>query len=115
MEAKREISRFSIRFDISDPQHIKAINILNSAGRKKAERIAKALLFYERYGAGENLHSTEISSTGSTEFVAPVEIEPSVVVLSSPSPPPPKLVKTPSKLSNDLWDNIDESLGMFSG
>lgn len=47
MKSKKTPERFSIRFDASDPNHKKVINILIKKGRKASKYIVDAILAYE--------------------------------------------------------------------
>ena len=47
MKSKKTPERFSIRFDASDPNHKKVINILIQKGRKASRYIVDAVLAYE--------------------------------------------------------------------
>ena len=51
MRAKKDESRFTIKFNPGNPRHREAMWILNEAGRGKAALIADALCMYVRYGA----------------------------------------------------------------
>ena len=51
MENKKSGTRFTIQFNLTDPAHIRAAEILNSVSpRGKAQHIANALLCYESHG-----------------------------------------------------------------
>jgi len=48
---KKDEARFSIRFNLTDPRHRKAKEVLEAAGRRKASLIADAVWEYiARYG-----------------------------------------------------------------
>ncbi|MBE5040540.1 hypothetical protein [Ructibacterium gallinarum] len=44
---KKNPSRFSIQFDLNNPEHKKVIEILSAKGRNKAQYIADAILCFE--------------------------------------------------------------------
>ena len=46
MADKREPGRFTLRFNLNDPQQQAAVNILNRLGRQKAQFVARALIHY---------------------------------------------------------------------
>lgn len=46
MSQKKDICRFTIQFNPADPCHQKAIELLNSQGRSKAQFIANAITHY---------------------------------------------------------------------
>jgi len=54
-DAKKIPERFTVPFDTTDPEHAEAVEILNATKRRKADKIAKALVFYQR-------HSGNVSS-----------------------------------------------------
>lgn len=47
MYEKKNPSRFSIQFDLNNPEHKKVIEILSAKGRNKAQYIADAVLCFE--------------------------------------------------------------------
>lgn len=47
MKSKKTPERFSIRFDSTNPEHQKVIEILSSKGRNAARYIADAVIAYE--------------------------------------------------------------------
>lgn len=51
--AKKEEYRFTIQFSSTDPRHLQAADILNRQGRRKAQYLVNAILFYEN-GAETN-------------------------------------------------------------
>lgn len=46
MADKTQPGRFTLKFNLSDPQQLAAVNILNRMGRQKAQFVAQALLHY---------------------------------------------------------------------
>lgn len=46
MSEKKDICRFTIQFNPTDPCHQKVIELLNSQGRSKAQFIANAIIHY---------------------------------------------------------------------
>lgn len=54
MAAKKDIARFTIRFNIENPRHNEAMRILNKHGKGMASLIADALCMYVYYGASFN-------------------------------------------------------------
>lgn len=49
MTAKKDPSRFTVRFNLQDPSHRKAVSILEQQGaRNKANYLANAILCYEK-------------------------------------------------------------------
>lgn len=92
---KKNIARFCIKFDPNDPTHARAIEILNSCGRKKAERIAQALcrsqdaanaayIFDKVQSHVDQVDELKASNTGNT-----------------------------SKISDDVLNSINDSLDAF--
>jgi len=45
---KKCLNKFTISFDSENPEHLLAMNILNSMERSKADYIAKAIGFYQK-------------------------------------------------------------------
>ena len=52
MNTKKSPERFSIRFNLSNPDHLEAVNILSGKGRNAANYIADAILYYEKNRQG---------------------------------------------------------------
>ena len=46
MADKMQPGRFTLKFNLSDPQQLAAVNILNRMGRQKAQFVARALIHY---------------------------------------------------------------------
>lgn len=46
MDSKKAPSKFTLRFNLDDPQQRQAVELLNRQGRSKAQFIASALLCY---------------------------------------------------------------------
>ena len=46
MAGKKDPGRFTLHFNLNDPQQKEAVEILNRNGRQKASLIARALLYY---------------------------------------------------------------------
>ena len=46
MDAKKDPGKFTIRFCISDPRQMKAVDELNAQGRLKAQFLTNAILHY---------------------------------------------------------------------
>jgi len=51
MSKKKDVARFTIRFNQENPRHNKAIQILNKNGKGMASLIADSLCMYVHYGA----------------------------------------------------------------
>lgn len=51
MGAKKDPGKFTLHFNLNDPQQKTAVDILNRQGRQKASFLAKALVFYMEYHA----------------------------------------------------------------
>jgi hypothetical protein len=51
MDTKKDVARFTIKFNTINPRHKQAIRMLNEAGRTKAALIADALCMYAHYGS----------------------------------------------------------------
>lgn len=47
MHEKKNPSRFSIQFDLNNPEHKRVIEVLSGKGRNKAQYIADAVLYFE--------------------------------------------------------------------
>lgn len=99
---KKDEMRFSIRFNSADPRHIKAAQILNLAGRRKATIVADALWEYElKHGAGEvsgNLADSEVFSPGA---------------YSNESFANPNWSHAQMEVNPTLQDSILEAIGQF--
>ena len=52
MTNKKTPERFCIRFNLANPEHLEAVNILSSKGRNAACYIADAILCYEKSKQG---------------------------------------------------------------
>jgi|GEM_PF-3188706 len=63
MSAKKEISRFTIKFNPTFPRQEEAMRILNETGRSKAALIADALHLYFAAGAVGYTNTLEQKST----------------------------------------------------
>lgn len=46
MSDKKDPGKFTVRFNIKDPQQLAAVELLNEQGRCKAQFITNAILFY---------------------------------------------------------------------
>ena len=64
MYAKKDVSKFTIKFNPINPRHREAMRILNEAGRGKAALIAEALYTYAHYRAGIGAGLSSGSSGG---------------------------------------------------
>jgi hypothetical protein len=62
-----------------------AVDLLNKAGKRKAERITKALLFYQQYAASANM----------------------AVVPTKPQEP------LNASKDDNIWQNVDDALTAF--
>ena len=51
MGTKKDPGKFTLHFNLNDPQQKAAVDILNRQGRQKASFLAKALVFYMEYHA----------------------------------------------------------------
>lgn len=51
MGAKKDPGKFTLHFNLNDPQQKMAVDILNRQGRYKAVFLTKALMFYMEYHA----------------------------------------------------------------
>lgn len=51
MGTKKDPGKFTLHFNLNDPQQKIAVDILNRQGRQKASFLAKALVFYMEYHA----------------------------------------------------------------
>ena len=49
MPDKMQPGRFTLRFNLNDPQQQAAVDILNRLGRQKAQFLAQALIYYTEY------------------------------------------------------------------
>ena len=97
MNGKKDPSRYTIKFDINDYDHMQAMQMLDKAGRRKAELISKALAFYARHGR---------SASGYAE--APPPIAPPLPEVVAPQPKPD------IQESNAALDSaIDNMAGFF--
>jgi len=60
---KKDNARFTIRFNPADPRHQRAMNVLESAGRRKASLIAEAVCEYlVRHGGAEPVDTINYTS-----------------------------------------------------
>lgn len=46
MDGKKDPGKFTIRFNLADPQQLRAAELVNRQGRSKAQFIANAVLYY---------------------------------------------------------------------
>jgi spore coat protein CotH len=72
---KKMPERFTIQFDRSFYDHWQAMQMLNNAGRRKADLIAKALAVYAQYEAGTlppppqaAFHTSNLSNTSAAKL-----------------------------------------------
>ena len=49
MDSKKDVARFTIKFNPANSRHREAMRVLNEAGRNKAALIADALCLYAHY------------------------------------------------------------------
>ena len=54
MSTKKSPERFCIRFNLSNPDHLEAVNILSGKGRNVASYIADAIIYYEKNKQGNS-------------------------------------------------------------
>ena len=59
MDAKKDPGKFTIRFCISDPRQMKAVDELNAQGRLKAQFLTNAILHYVEDRADMSAKPTE--------------------------------------------------------
>lgn len=57
MNGKKDPGKFTVRFNIADPQQRVAAELLNQQGRCKAQFITNAVLFYIGSASGERIFS----------------------------------------------------------
>ena len=55
MEAKKHTGRFCLQFNLSDPRHLQAIELLERQGRRKAQFIVEAVLRKGNPAAGPDM------------------------------------------------------------
>lgn len=53
MNTKKSPERFCVRFNLSNPDHLEAVNILSGKGRNAASYIADAIICYEKSKQGK--------------------------------------------------------------
>ena len=68
MAAKKDESKFTIKFNPVNPRHREAVRILNEVGRGKAALIAEALYIYAHRGVGIGAGLSSGSSSGMKEL-----------------------------------------------
>ena len=97
--------RFSIRFNPTDPRHVKATQILNMAGRRKASIVANALWEYDlKHGL-----------QGKTDNNFPDSGTPQISYREPPTSEAPAIAGKPSdsKMDDTLQNSIMASLADF--
>ena len=55
MDGKKDPGKFTVRFNLADPQQKEAANLLNRQGRFKAQFLTNAVLYYTRCGQVANM------------------------------------------------------------
>jgi hypothetical protein len=46
---KRNIGRFCVQFNITNPRHLQVVELLEAQGRRKSQYITEAVLFYSEH------------------------------------------------------------------
>lgn len=61
MAEKKDPGKFTVRFNICDPQHKAVVDLLNQQGRSKAQFLTNAVLHYINCTEAPELHRRNIS------------------------------------------------------
>ncbi|MCL2221261.1 MAG: hypothetical protein FWB92_02875 [Oscillospiraceae bacterium] len=90
---KKHEGRYTLNFDLTDPVHIQGKNILDATGsRRKADKIAKALMFYEQHGTSIAVDTPKIIHA---------------TVPAMPVAEAPKIQAPQGDFWNDVYDSLD--------
>ena len=115
MGAKKDASRYTIKFDITIPSHKEAMRTLDETGRSKAALIADAIrirnAFYSRNEDGLAALMPTVSPQP-----PPVQSQPKEMT-KAPSLPSKSKTQDASgavKSDGDFWEGMDDALNMFS-
>ena len=115
MTAKKNASRYTIKFNPDIPSHKEAMRTLDEAGRSKAALIADAI---RMRNVLYNRNADELAASLST--VSPqllsVQAQPARMDEVPSLPPKPNAQNTSCavKSDDDFWDGMNDTLKMFS-
>ena len=128
--SKKEPSRFTIKFNPSDPQHAKAIEALTAVGRCKAALIADALCKYCGTNTAEDLRLVAVTGKQKQDLTplqesasssSPLQAHQEVVRSTQPHNLPDSHALIPQNTDadatqsdeGDLWQAISDSVDAF--
>ena len=114
MVAKKDASRYTIKFDPTIPVHQEAMQALDEAGRSKAALIADAIrirnTLYNR-----NADTIAMLLPNVSQQPTPVQLQPKHMAEISTSPLKPKFQdKSAIQSDDDFWEGMDDVLKIFS-
>ena len=115
MKTKKVEARFTIQFNLDNPRHKEAVQILNEAGRGKAVLIADALYVYSRYVANAIDNIGNNKSVLVQHEVTPTTHEKFEVseIVSLTTTTKPTNTATNHSTEGDVWQTVNESLEAF--
>jgi|GEM_PF-3372430 len=115
MAAKKDASRYTIKFNPDIPSHKEAMRTLDEAGRSKAALIADAI---RMRNVLYNRNADELAAllpTVSQQLLS-VQAQPARMVEALSLPPNSKIqnISDAVKSDDDFWGGMDDALKMFS-
>lgn len=115
MAAKKDASRYTIKFDPAIPSHKEAMRTLDEAGRGKAALIADAIrirnALYSR-----NADAIAALPLNVSRQPTPVQSQPERIAQAATLPPEQKNPKTSNAIQSDddFWEDMGDVLKLFS-
>ena len=115
MAAKKDASRYTIKFDPAIPSHKEAMRTLDEAGRGKAALIADAIrirnTLYSR-----NADAIDALLPNDSRQPAPMQSQPERMAEAAVLPPEPENQKTSGAIQSDddFWEGMGDVLKLFS-
>jgi len=114
MAAKKDASRYTIKFDPTIPVHKEAMQTLDEAGRSKATLIADAIRIRNAlYSRNTDAIAVLLPNVSQQPDPALSQIE-RMTETATPSLKPKFQVKNAIQSEDDFWESIDSTLKMFS-
>jgi len=115
MAAKKDASRYTIKFDPTIPSHKEAMQTLDEAGRGKAALIADAIrirnALYSR-----NADAIDALLPNVSRQTTPEQPQPERMTKATTLSPEPKSQKSSSVIQSDddFWEGMGDVLKLFS-
>ena len=113
MAAKKDASRYTIKFDPTIPSHREAMDTLDLAGRSKAALIADAIHIRNALCSRNTDAIIMLPPNGRRQ---PDPVQPERMAEAATLPLEPKSPQTSSAIQSedDFWESMDSTLKMFS-